>query len=122
MNNALPARQSGGRYLYVLLASIWMFQVVFGAPAFAAVEPFPSDFRIENISVNGVTLHLRVGGKGPAVVLLHGFADTGDMWAPLAKALYKDHTVIVPICAAWASLPSRRAATTRKPRASTSPW
>jgi pimeloyl-ACP methyl ester carboxylesterase len=96
MNNALPARQSGGRYLYVLLASIWMFQVVFGAPAFAAVEPFPSDFRIENISVNGVTLHLRVGGKGPAVVLLHGFADTGDMWAPLAKALYKDHTVIVP--------------------------
>ncbi len=39
--------------------------------------------------------------KGPAVVLLHGFADTGDMWAPLAAAplaavLVKDHTVIVP--------------------------
>jgi len=29
-------------------------------------------------------------------VLLHGFGDTGDMWAPAAKALYKDHTVIVP--------------------------
>jgi len=37
-----------------------------------------------------------VGGKGPAVVLLHGFADTGDMWAPLAAVLVKDHTVIVP--------------------------
>ncbi len=67
-----------------------------GATAFAAVEPFPADFKIQNIAVNDVTLHVRVGGKGPAVVLLHGFADTGDMWAPLARALYKDHTVIVP--------------------------
>ncbi len=39
---------------------------------------------------------MRVGGKGPAVVLLHGFGDTGDMWAPLAAVLAKDHTVIVP--------------------------
>ncbi len=39
---------------------------------------------------------MRVGGHGPAVVLLHGFGDTGDMWAPLAKVLVKDHTVIVP--------------------------
>jgi pimeloyl-ACP methyl ester carboxylesterase len=39
---------------------------------------------------------VRVGGKGPAVVMLHGFGDTGDMWAPLANALIKDHTVIVP--------------------------
>ena len=28
--------------------------------------------------------------------MLHGFADTGDMWAPLAAALVHDHTVIVP--------------------------
>ena len=28
--------------------------------------------------------------------MLHGFGDTGDMWAPLANALIKDHTVIVP--------------------------
>jgi len=30
------------------------------------------------------------------VFLLHGFADTGDMWAPLAKTLAKTNTVIVP--------------------------
>jgi len=30
------------------------------------------------------------------VVLLHGFGDTGDMWAPLAIVLAMDHTVIVP--------------------------
>lgn len=41
-------------------------------------------------------MHVRVGGKGPAVVLLHGFGDTGDMWAPLATDLARDHTVVVP--------------------------
>jgi pimeloyl-ACP methyl ester carboxylesterase len=48
------------------------------------------------VQTNGTTLFVRVGGHGPAVVLLHGFGDTGDMWAPLAAALVKDHTVIVP--------------------------
>src|SRR5215467_9803892 len=33
---------------------------------------------------------------GAAVLLLHGFGDTGDMWVPLAEALVKDHAVIVP--------------------------
>jgi pimeloyl-ACP methyl ester carboxylesterase len=28
--------------------------------------------------------------------MLHGFGDTGDMWAPLATALARDHTVVVP--------------------------
>jgi hypothetical protein len=28
--------------------------------------------------------------------MLRGFGDTGDMWAPLAAALAKDHNVIVP--------------------------
>jgi pimeloyl-ACP methyl ester carboxylesterase len=48
------------------------------------------------IPTNGTSLYVRVGGKGPAVVLLHGFGFTGDMWAPLAIVLAKDHTVIVP--------------------------
>jgi pimeloyl-ACP methyl ester carboxylesterase len=48
------------------------------------------------IQTNGTSLYVRVGGKGPAVVLLHGFGTTGDMWAPLAAVLVKDHTVIVP--------------------------
>ena len=65
-------------------------------PAQAGVTPFPAAFRVQDIPVEGVTLHVRVGGKGPAVVLLHGFGDTGDMWAPLAADLAKDHTVVVP--------------------------
>ena len=65
-------------------------------PAVAAVTPFPASFHSQMVATNGTRLNVRVGGKGPAVVLLHGFADTGDMWAPLAAVLVKDHTVVVP--------------------------
>jgi pimeloyl-ACP methyl ester carboxylesterase len=66
------------------------------APALAQVQPFPADFRIQEIAANGTTIHTRIGGRGPAVVLLHGYGETGDMWAPLAAALQKNFTVIVP--------------------------
>lgn len=77
-----------------LLAAVTM--LVLAAPAVAEVAPFPAAFRTQDIPVDGATLHVRVGGKGPAVVLLHGFGDTGDMWVPLATDLVKDHTVVVP--------------------------
>jgi pimeloyl-ACP methyl ester carboxylesterase len=64
--------------------------------ASAEVQPFPSSFRTEEISTDGATIHVRIGGKGSAVVMLHGFGDTGDMWAPIAALLAHDHTVVVP--------------------------
>ncbi len=57
---------------------------------------FPSSFKTQEITTNSVTIHTRVGGAGPAVVLLHGYGETGDMWVPLAIDLVRDHTVIVP--------------------------
>jgi pimeloyl-ACP methyl ester carboxylesterase len=69
---------------------------VFASLSQAAVIPFPAAFHNEFVATNGTSLYVRVGGSGPAVVLLHGFGDTGDMWAPLAADLAKDHTVIVP--------------------------
>jgi pimeloyl-ACP methyl ester carboxylesterase len=60
------------------------------------VRPFPSGMRVEEIETDGATIHTRIGGTGPAVVMLHGFADTGDMWAPLAAELIGHRTVVVP--------------------------
>ncbi len=62
----------------------------------AEVPPFPASFKTQEITTNGTTIHVRVGGTGPAVVLLHGYGETGDMWAPMAADLARDHTVIVP--------------------------
>ncbi|WP_293864565.1 alpha/beta hydrolase [uncultured Alsobacter sp.] len=64
--------------------------------ATAQPAPFPADFTTREIATNGTTLHVRLGGQGPAVVLLHGYGETGDMWGPLAADLARDHRVIVP--------------------------
>jgi pimeloyl-ACP methyl ester carboxylesterase len=66
------------------------------AAAHAQVPPYPPSFHTEEVTTNGATIHVRIGGTGPAVVLLHGYGETGDMWAPLAAELMRDHTVVVP--------------------------
>ena len=82
----------------VVLAYAFTAALFVGVPAqtFAEVKPFSAKFTARDMTVTGGTLHVRVGGTGPAVLLLHGFGDTGDMWQPLAELLVRDHTVIVP--------------------------
>jgi pimeloyl-ACP methyl ester carboxylesterase len=80
------------------LACLFALAFVGGIPVrtFADVKPFSAHFKIRDMAVTDGTLHVRVGGAGRAVLLLHGFGDSGDMWQPLAELLVKDHTVIVP--------------------------
>lgn len=80
-------------FAYLVVAFI---AAVLATPTDARITPFPASSNTQVLQTNGTSLYVRVGGKGPAVVLLHGFGDTGDMWAPLATQLVKDHTVIVP--------------------------
>ncbi|HET6969790.1 MAG TPA: alpha/beta hydrolase [Phenylobacterium sp.] len=80
--------------LKILLAALGA--ALLAVPAAAAITPFPADFHTREIATNGATIHVRVGGHGPAVVLLHGYGETGDMWAPMAVDLARDHTVVVP--------------------------
>ena len=87
-------RKSPAILIKPLLAAFAMLTLVLSASA--EVQPFPSSFRTEEISTDGATIHVRIGGKGSAVVMLHGFGDTGDMWAPIAAVLAHDHTVVVP--------------------------
>ena len=80
---------------------------------------FPNSFKTQEISTNSVTIHTRVGGTGPAVVLLHGYGETGDMWAPMAVDLARDHTVVVPDLRGMGFPPSPPAGSTRRPRLAT---
>src|SRR5258708_15010606 len=64
--------------------------------AHAQALEYPAAFRTRQIESNGVSIHVRQAGQGPAAMLLHGYGETGDMWVPLAAALTPDHTVIVP--------------------------
>ncbi len=51
----------------------------------------------ERIDVGDVTLRVRHGGEGPAVLLVHGHPRTGATWHRVAPALVEaGHTVVVP--------------------------
>jgi pimeloyl-ACP methyl ester carboxylesterase len=79
----------------VRLLFFWLLAAAFPAASWAEDFTF-SGFAVREIATNGVTIHVRSGGNGPAVVLLHGYGETGDMWVPLALDLARDHAVIVP--------------------------
>jgi pimeloyl-ACP methyl ester carboxylesterase len=65
-------------------------------PPLTKTQPFPPGFQTQDIQTNGTALHVRTGGHGSAVLLLHGYGETGDMWTSLATDLAQDHQVIVP--------------------------
>src|SRR5579863_6831689 len=57
----------------------------------------PSTFKPRTVaSPEGADIFVRSAGSGPVVVLLHGYAETSDSWAPLATELVKSYTVVVP--------------------------
>jgi pimeloyl-ACP methyl ester carboxylesterase len=75
-----------------VVALVWLL-----VPAWTWAQGFSfPGFTVRKVAADGATIHVRSGGSGPAVVLLHGYGETGDMWAPLAVDLAHDHTVIVP--------------------------
>lgn len=53
-------------------------------------------FTSELVDVDGNSIHLRRGGSGPPVLLLHGYPQTHVMWHRVAPALAQDFTVICP--------------------------
>jgi len=55
------------------------------------------DFVIDDVAVEGATLHVRHGGDGPPVLLLHGHPRTGATWHKVAPPLVDaGFTVVCP--------------------------
>ncbi len=46
--------------------------------------------------VDGANLHYLIDGQGPAIVLLHGYAETSLMWKPIIPQLAQRFTVLAP--------------------------
>lgn len=77
----------------VLAASLCLAALASGY----AQPSLPASFQAKTIhSPAGADIFVRFGGTGPVVILLHGYAENSDSWAPLAQDLMKDHTVVVP--------------------------
>ena len=63
------------------------------SPAVAAqTEQLPAGFAEKSATVNGVRINYKIGGQGPAVVLLHGYAENKPyVAAPDAAARHKSY-------------------------------
>lgn len=64
--------------------------------ALVRAEDFGPGFRTQAVAVDGGVVSVTVGGSGPPVLLLHGYAETSRMWKPLAKVLAPRFTIIAP--------------------------
>ncbi|MGW4060021.1 alpha/beta fold hydrolase [Amycolatopsis sp. NPDC004747] len=52
--------------------------------------------REQRITANGIEINVATGGRGPAVLLLHGFPHTWRLWTAVIPHLARHHRVIAP--------------------------
>jgi pimeloyl-ACP methyl ester carboxylesterase len=69
--------------------------LLFGAGSNVA-RPTGETIVLKTADVGGVKLHYLTAGKGPAVILLHGYTQTSRMWRPIMPLLAEKFTVIAP--------------------------
>ncbi|MFP5069366.1 alpha/beta fold hydrolase [Pseudonocardia nantongensis] len=89
-------RRSGYRALVVVLALL-----VAGCGARPAAPPDGCGAEVPGLErrtaeLPGVRLHHAVGGRGPVIVLVHGFPETWRVWAPVGFRLLDRFTVVLP--------------------------
>jgi haloacetate dehalogenase len=53
-------------------------------------------FTTRMVAGEGADIHLRLGGQGPPLLLLHGYPQTSAMWHRVAPGLAERHTVVAP--------------------------
>jgi pimeloyl-ACP methyl ester carboxylesterase len=89
MHSTVPDLNTSGLLAFCLLIALT------AAPPVGAAD-FGPGFKTQRVAVDGGALSVTVGGSGPPVVLIHGYAESSQMWRPLAKVLAPSFTVIAP--------------------------
>jgi pimeloyl-ACP methyl ester carboxylesterase len=75
-----------------------LFSALLGAasPVLAQAKPGGGAIESRFADVEGMRFHYLTAGKGPVVILLHGYTQTSRMWRPLFPRLADSFTVIAP--------------------------
>jgi pimeloyl-ACP methyl ester carboxylesterase len=80
------------RCLMFALTLVWLVSIAASAQVSGSRNQSASRFA----DVDGLKLHYLAAGTGPAVILIHGYAETSRMWRPLIPQLATKFTVIAP--------------------------
>src|SRR5437667_149785 len=77
---------------------IALFGLFFLIAFSASIDAQPSYNKTDSrtAKIDNVELHYLTAGHGPAVILLHGYAETSRMWRPIIPLLAQRFTVIAP--------------------------
>ncbi|HVO51170.1 MAG TPA: alpha/beta fold hydrolase, partial [Thermoanaerobaculia bacterium] len=67
-----------------------------GLAATSRADGPPAGIATKDAAVDGLSLHYATAGKGPVVILMHGYAETSRMWWPIIPTLAERFTVIAP--------------------------
>jgi pimeloyl-ACP methyl ester carboxylesterase len=78
------------------LALIVVLLLASSLSAFAQAGAASQNIVSRTANVEGVQFHYMIAGKGPVVVLIHGYAETSTMWKPIIPLLAQRFTVIAP--------------------------
>jgi pimeloyl-ACP methyl ester carboxylesterase len=70
--------------------------LVLSLPRIAQTAAGQSTITSRMAQAEGVWIHYLTAGRGPAVILLHGYTQTSRMWRPIIPLLAEKFTVIAP--------------------------
>jgi pimeloyl-ACP methyl ester carboxylesterase len=80
------------RFCLIALVLVWLSQ----APTAQQPQSGTAAIAVRTATVDGLNLQYLVAGRGPTILLLHGYAETSRMWRPLMPRLASNFTVIAP--------------------------
>ncbi len=89
-----PRRNS--LFTVMFLPVMFLALVFISIPSIAQSASGNQAIASRTADVDGVKFHYMIAGHGPAVLLLHGYAETSRMWKPMIPLLADKFTVIAP--------------------------
>jgi pimeloyl-ACP methyl ester carboxylesterase len=84
------------RFFKTLTACAVVVLPLFSSAHFVNALAAPETIVSRIAKVDGIKLHYLTAGRGPAVILLHGYTQTSRMWRPIIPLLAEKFTVIAP--------------------------
>ena len=82
--------------LFLSLASLVALGPLLLSSAFSTKAYADEAIASRTAAIDGLNVHYLTAGHGPALILLHGYAETSLMWRPIIPVLAERFTVIAP--------------------------